>query len=277
MDRYRGVVFPIHLRSCLQRICLLLVLIGLAAGNAFSGESKYNPNAKPREYIMYCWAIMPDYTVYITQIVRYPMAANPNNADQHFNNFMASKYGVKVNSRCSVLPDKTVEKFRQAEMDRLLRGSPKIRFVNVDWVPPSTPPAVVAAPKPTAVPTAPALTPMQQYEQAMMAQKPKSVSGAALQQAMKAADTAASPPSVKPPSAPTETYAYCVGRGSPRDGAPGHTTHYISTLFPATPDARPTALFTTYLSHAHPQELIRGISAPGRRRWACRNRGANRL
>jgi hypothetical protein len=104
---------------------------------------------------------------------------------------------------------------------------------------------------------------MQQYEQAMMAQKPKSVSGAALQQAMKAADTAASPPSVKPPSAPTETYAYCVGRGSPRDGAPGHTTHYISTLFPATPDARPTALFTTYLSHAHPQELIRGISCTG--------------
>jgi hypothetical protein len=110
------------------------------------------------------------------------------------------------------------------------------------------------SPKPAA---APAHSPaMSAYEQAMMAQKPKSVSGAALQQSMKAANGTASS-TAKPPATPTQLYAFCGGSVTP---ANGHTTYYMTRLFDATPGMQPTNLFSTWLAHAHPHEQTSGIS-----------------
>ncbi|HKW17071.1 MAG TPA: hypothetical protein VJO35_06140 [Terriglobales bacterium] len=142
-----------------------------------------------------------------------------------------------------------------AERDLLHNQYHQLKFIDTGWGPGMTASADLST-KPAAQP--PPSPAMSAYEKAMMAQKPKSVSGAALQHSINAANPAASS-AAKPSSAPSQMYAFCAGTGDPRNGG-GHSTYYITKPFPAGPNTRPVALFTTYISHAHPRENIRGIS-----------------
>jgi hypothetical protein len=181
-----------------------------------------------------------------------PEARALDQLKSEFLTFIQKQYGYRTSSSypAECTGNYKIPRDVTAERDLLHNRFHQLKFVETGWVPGMA--ATADLSKPAA---APAKSPvMSAYEQAMMAQRPKSVSSAALQKSMNAANGAASSAADRPKAAP-EMYAYCSGTGSPRNGG-GHSTYYVSTLFPVGPNTRPVALFATYISHAHPQESI---------------------
>jgi len=181
-----------------------------------------------------------------------PEARALDQLKSEFLTFIQKQYGYHTSSSfpADCTGNLNIPRDVTAKRDLLHNRFHQLQFVETGWVPGMTASADLSKPAAT-----PAKSPvMSAYEQAMIAQKPKSVSGAALQKSINAANPAASSAAGKPKAAP-EMYAYCSGTGSPRNGG-GNSTHYVSTFFPGGANTRPVALFATYISHAHPQESI---------------------
>lgn len=198
---------------------------------------------------------IPEPPTTINQTLGSASARKIDQLRSEFLAFIQKQYGYQSHSSypASCQGNQLVPRDVTATRDRLRSRFPQLKFVETGWVPGIT--ATSDLSKPAAAPAAsPA---MSAYEQAMMAQRPKSVSGAALQQSMKAANGAASSAAAKP-AATTALYAFCGGSVTPRTG--GHTTYYMTRLFSATPSMQPMALFSTWLSHAHPHDQTGGIS-----------------
>ena len=221
--------------------------------------------AKPGQYVL-CFSDANQSPFYLSGDIHIDEPPHPNehmyntttpearaldHLKSEFLAFIQKQYGYHTSSSypATCQGNYNIPRDVTAERDLLHSRFHQLKFVETGWVPGMKTTADLS-PKPVAPAASPA---MSAYEQAMMAQKPKSVSGSALQQSMKAANGTASS---KPAATPAQLYAFCGGGVT----ANGHTTYYMTKLFDATPSMQPLSLFSTWLSQAHPHNQTSGIS-----------------
>jgi hypothetical protein len=209
-----------------------------------------------------------DNTVYYTQTKPYAANIDPNNINVAFTDYIAKTYGVHAGGLC--FPGNDIqnraqwEASRQATLDKVRRGGRPLKFVEVDWTPTARLLSSGVPPASVDVPSAPKPGPQSAYEQAMAAQRPKSVTQEQLAAAAKKPAPApypnrASATNPAPTSQPSvgntkELYQYCSSTGSPYRGT-AQSHFYVTQVFPvSTANPRPEGAFGVYLGKQHPEE-----------------------
>ena len=218
-------------------------------------KSPDNPNAGAGNTAAYafCWEISADYTVYITPVLKLDKV----DVQGDFSAFIQRTYGVNARPECPTIRDQVVVgRTRQTQIDDLKRTTPKTRvlkFVDVDWTPPSTP--ATATPAQTGVPSAPQPNALDAYQKALAAQRPNGVAapGSPASSGAAGATQAAAPTPAKAATTPM----FCYATGSPSSSSAGTQAHtYVTKIFPGSATAQPGTAFQTFLRNAHRDESI---------------------
>jgi len=205
------------------------------------------------QLFLFCWEIAADYTVYITKVVAHPTPlAQIQRIPAEYSDFIAARYGVKTSASCpaSRFSQAELEAQRTREIAQIRRGSPKARFVEVDWTPkPQDAPPAPGRGATNPAPAAPAPNALDAYNKALAAQRPASNTGAAAPAPVAAA--------AKPPAPAVETFSYCYAYGTPQgpgNGKPRRQHFYVTPIFARTAADQPGGDWQKFIRAAHTDE-----------------------
>jgi hypothetical protein len=211
-------------------------------------------------------------TSYFSDIFLAP-GKDADAVSQAFSQMLATKYGYTGRVSCP-LAFKTAEALKQLQNQHkpyaAQRAQQGRKIVETGWtykgapsLSTAEPPASTEAP-PAAVSNTPKSAAPSAYEQALAAQRPRSVSQAQLAAAANTPAPNPNRPSTTPiaaaPSAGTtgEKYTFCYSTGSPYRGT-AQSHYYITQPFPAPPaGSHPQDALQAYLRGQHRQESITG-------------------
>jgi hypothetical protein len=267
-----GVSMRVQSRSDFLFVCSLFVFMAICAAASVYAQTPPSPKGRTKEMgltnrppdrIMLLCEVVGNDTVYLSKVVAwYPSTQNPpQKARDYFGEFITKNYGPAYSPSCVRYPDDpaTAEANRQIKLDEYRKMNahrhPPLRVVEVDWVPPAAPASSVAA----AAAPPPAKPAQTTYEQALAAQRPRSVSQEQLKAAAKSPAPASHPnqsnavPTPTPGASTAERYTFCYSIGSPYRGT-AQSHYYVTKVFPAAANAHPDGDFGRYLQQQHPQE-----------------------
>jgi hypothetical protein len=258
-----GVSIRVQSRAYFLVVCSLFVFMAICAASSVYAQTptpsppkgrtkEMGLSNKPPDHVMlFCEAGVGNDTIYLSKVVVwYPSALNSwEKAREYFGEFITKNYGPAYSPSCVRYPDDpaTAEANRQIKLDKYRKMNahrhPPLRVVEVDWTPP----------------VAPAKPAQSTYEQALAAQRPRSVSQEQLAAAAKTPAPAPHPnpsnsvPAPTPVASTDEKYTFCYSTGSPYQGT-AQAHYYVTKVFPAAANAHPDGDFGRYLQQQHPQE-----------------------
>jgi len=158
-----------------------------------------------------------------------------------------------------IMPD-AGNRFRQAQIDQLRKGSARVKFVDVDWSPTPEP---AAAPAKAAAPTTPSPSAQDAYEKALAAQRPRSnteATSTAKPATPTTAPAAATPPAPARPAAAAASaslYAYCYANSTQRPASgPVQQHFYVTPIFPVAPGVNVGEAFQSFMRSEYPTENV---------------------
>jgi len=198
-----------------------------------------NPaDAAPVTTYGYCWIISADYTAYISRRADYGLI-NIQSVNSEYQAFIEKTYGFRQSATCRGARDAgELDLDRQRQIDQLKR-TPRVKFVEFDWVPAAKPAAPTKAPAPAPAPPPPPQT------------RPAPSSAGA-----KPSGQPDTPAPAKPASqAAAPMYVYCYASGKPTSGS-AKQHFYMSQLIQVAANERLNQDFQAFLHGAHPGENI---------------------
>ena len=237
---------------------LIFAAATLVSSVAAAGESPFSPG-------YYICETMEGDTSYFSDIFLGPGDASA--VGKGFREMLAAKYGYtgRVNCpRANNSPDVLKLLQEQHAPYAAQRAQQGRKIVETGWTYGGAPSLSIATPPPKAAGSAPKSNAQSAYEQALAAQRPRSVSQAQLAAAAKTPASERRRASTIPRTPGTSSrssegtaagkYTFCSSTGNTRRGT-AQSHYYITGIFPVTTaSAHPDGEFGRYLRAQHPQE-----------------------